>query len=159
MNSMINEKIREVLAEVCQTFGVSLYDVEWDTKTLRVYIDALDKRDAITIDTCARISEAISLRLDFLDLINHHYILEVSSPGIERKLKVPEHFQGVCGKNVQVVFSREGKSVLVIGKLLLADEEKIVIEDEKGERLELSYPAIKSAQLKVSQRELFQEKR
>lgn len=156
---MVNEKIREVIADVCQTFGVSLYDVEWDTKTLRVYIDTLDKRDAITIDTCAQISGVISLRLDLLDLISHHYVLEVSSPGVERKLKVPEHFKGIRGKNVQVLFIREGKSVSVTGKLLLADEEKIVLEDEKGERWEVSYPAIKSAQLKVSNKELFREKR
>ncbi|MEO0101536.1 MAG: ribosome maturation factor RimP [candidate division WOR-3 bacterium] len=153
---MLNEKIKEIIDEVCQTFGLLLYDLEYDMKTLRVYIDTLDKKDTVTIETCARFSEALSLRLDLLDLIDHPYTLEVSSPGVERKLKEPWHFKAVLGRRVQIIFSREGKTEFLVGELLTADEEKIAVLDERNRKLEIKYSDIKTAQLKVSSKELFQ---
>ncbi len=156
MSYMVNEKIRELVKEVCSLFGVAVYDIESDPHALRIYIDNLSPNDPITIDTCAKVSEALSLRLDLLNLIDHSYILEVSSPGVERKLKRPEHFQKVCGKNIQVSFSREGRSFSILGKLEAADEKEIRITDEKGEEFRISYGEIKSANLKVTTEELFQ---
>jgi ribosome maturation factor RimP len=155
MDSKVNEEIMEAISEVCRTFGVALYDVEYDMRSLRIYIDALSPEERITVETCAKVSEALSLRLDLLDLIDHSYVLEVSSPGVERKLKRPEHFKGVVGKNISLVFQKEGVSSFTVGKLLFADDEKIIVETKKGERLEIPYSEIKSANLKVSSEELF----
>ena len=84
--------------------GVLLYDVELvgaaSGRTLRVYIDRKDA--TVGVDDCANVSRGLSLLLDVEDPIpGGAYELEVSSPGMDRKLRKPWHFEQAVGKKVE----------------------------------------------------------
>ena len=66
---------------------------------LRLYID---KEGGVTLDDCADVSRHIGAVLDRLDLIESEYTLEVSSPGIDRPIRKPEHFEAFLGERVKI---------------------------------------------------------
>ncbi len=96
----ITLELAEPIAKEC---GCFIYDVEFVKEGgiyfLRVYAD---KDGGISLDECEKISRALSEALDKRDPIKENYYLEVSSPGIERKLKTPEHFERYIGETVDV---------------------------------------------------------
>ena len=99
------EKTVIALAEpVAKQEGALLYDVEFVKEGgiwfLRVYVDKED--GGISLDECEAISRSLSDVLDKEDPISQNYYLEVSSPGIERKLKTDAHFQTYLGSCVDV---------------------------------------------------------
>ena len=90
------------LAEpIAASLGLQLWDVrfvkEGATWILRIFID---KADSVTIEDCEAMSRAIDAPLDEADPIDQAYCLEVSSPGIERELSRPEHFERMQGQPV-----------------------------------------------------------
>ena len=93
---------------------------------LRVFID---KPDGISLDDCEKVSLAISALLDVEDPLPGQYDLEVSSPGLDRKLTKIEHFQRFEGETlkVQMRFPIEGRRRFR-GTLVSADDENIVVE-------------------------------
>ncbi|MEE1050280.1 MAG: ribosome maturation factor RimP [Clostridia bacterium] len=98
------ESITFELAEpIVKECGCYIYDVEFVREGglyfLRVYAD---KDGGISIDECEEISRALSKKLDEADPIKQNYYLEVSSPGIERKLKTKEHFERYMGETVDI---------------------------------------------------------
>ena len=103
---------------------------------MRIY---LDKEGGIEIDDCQRISEALEQILDEKDLLKDAYILEVSSPGLDRVLKKARDFEREQGKDVEVTFYApvDGKKTWV-GTLTGYDREKnaIVLDGEKELLLE-----------------------
>jgi ribosome maturation factor RimP len=156
MEKKLPEEIYNLILRTVNEIGLELYDLEYDGKNLRVYIDM---PGGVTIDTCVEVANLLSLRLDALDLIPHSYILEVSSPGVERKLKTAEHFQKAVGKKVMVQKENE----YLYGELLAADEEKITLKTlagssiKAGEIVNISYSEIKKAEVKVPTKELFKK--
>src|SRR5689334_14323410 len=68
-------------------------------QTLRVFID---KPSGVSLDDCTRISRAVSAALDVEDPIEGAYDLEVSSPGLDRPLRTPEHFRKFAGSKVRI---------------------------------------------------------
>ena len=92
--SKTEQTVYDIAAGICSDFDAYVYDVEYvkegSLKYLRIYVD---KDSGIFIDDCENISRAISVILDEKDPIKENYILEVSSPGIERKLTKEEHFK------------------------------------------------------------------
>jgi len=95
--------VRTLIEPTVEAQGVELYDVEYITefgrKVLRLYID---KPDGIGLDDCERVSHAVGAVLDIDDPISEAYILEVSSPGIERKLIKDSHYTRHIGELVDV---------------------------------------------------------
>lgn len=93
----------ELASRVANKFECHIYDVEYvkegSLKFLRIYAD---KDGGISIDDCEKISRELSVLLDEHDPIKENYILEVSSPGIERKLTKSEHFERYIGETVDV---------------------------------------------------------
>ncbi len=92
--------------ELAAREGCRLYDVEMigigANRTLRVFLDK--EPEGVNIDECANVSRALDLRLDVEGLVpGGRYSLEVSSPGIERKLTQPWHYDRCSGKWVQLV--------------------------------------------------------
>ena len=102
------KKIAEVAEEILQEFlaenGLSLYDAEYvkegPDRVLRVYIDKED--GYIGTEDCEKVSRFLSDKLDELDPIEDNYVLEVSSPGLDRELKKDEHFSRYIGEEVEV---------------------------------------------------------
>src|ERR1700677_2020838 len=100
------EKIKSAADEVSRREGCFFYDLEFvgsrENRILRVYIDS--ESGLVSVEQCANVSKGLSLLLDVEDLVpGGHYDLEVSSPGLERVLRLPWHFKTVLGKDVKIV--------------------------------------------------------
>ncbi len=100
-------EISELIRPTVEQFGLELWDVRFEKEGsswfLRVFID---KEGGVDINDCENVSRAIDPILDEADPIDSSYCLEVSSPGIERELVKPEHFQKFIGELVHVRFIR-----------------------------------------------------
>lgn len=97
------DRARRVLEPVLARDGFELVDVEWARGggrwTLRVYID---KPGGVGIEDCQLVSRTVEPILDVEDFIEPAYDLEVSSPGLDRPLRTPEHFRRWAGQRVLV---------------------------------------------------------
>lgn len=97
------ERARSVLGPVLARDGYELVDVEWvrggGRWTLRVFID---RPGGVNVDDCQLVSRTIDPILDVEDFIEPAYDLEVSSPGLDRPLRTPEHFERYRGQRVHV---------------------------------------------------------
>jgi ribosome maturation factor RimP len=99
----ILNRVRQIAAPLAAQEGLELIDVELGgpggRQILRVLID---KSGGVSLDDCTSISRAVSAALDVEDPIEGTYDLEVSSPGLDRPLRTPEHFQKFAGSRVRV---------------------------------------------------------
>ena len=100
------EQVRKIAEEVSAREGCVLYDVEFvgamTGRTLRVYIDRADGQ-GVSITDCSNVSRGLNLLLDVEDVVpGGRYSLEVSSPGMERHLRRPEHFEKAIGQTIHV---------------------------------------------------------
>lgn len=99
----LEQQLAMIITEPVQALGYELLGVELNhgrIATLRVYID---NEPGITVDDCVEVSRQVSAVLDVEDPIQVTYNLEVSSPGIERPLFTPEHYQRFIDREVQLV--------------------------------------------------------
>lgn len=107
----VSDTVFDLLAPVVASLGVELIDVEWIGSSLRVVVDEADRSQGsdtgavttrITTDRLVEVNRIISPILDQHDPIPGRYTLEVSSPGVERKLTRPDHFRRAVGEDVIV---------------------------------------------------------
>lgn len=122
--------------------------------TLRIYLDLLGPagdthagRREVGIEDCEKASRELSALLDVEDPIPGHYVLEVSSPGIDRPLFSVAQFRKVAGQEVKVLLKAplEGRRRLR-GKLAAVEGERIVLEAE-GKTVEFAYSLVESARV------------
>ena len=102
MASVVEKTVWEMAEALLNGSGVELVDVEYvkeKDRYLRVFID---KPEGIGIEDCQSLSEKLEKLLDERDVIPEQYILEVSSPGLDRVLKKPRDFERERGKQVEV---------------------------------------------------------
>jgi ribosome maturation factor RimP len=122
--------------------GVSLYDIaqlkEHSENIYRVYITS---KDGITLEKCTEVSRMISPILDLDEPMNGNYRLEVSSPGLERRLKKPAHFIGSIGANVRI---KDIATDRIEGILKDANNSQIVITSDNQD-VTLPYDEILAA--------------
>ena len=130
----IEEKVEQLVKDPIEKLGYSLYDVEYVKEGpeyyLRIYID---KESGIDLNDCEKVSNEINEILDKADYIKEQYYLEVSSPGIERKLRKDKHLEQNISKNVEIkLFKKDnnGKKEYT-GKLKEFNQEEIIIEADK----------------------------
>jgi ribosome maturation factor RimP len=99
----IVEKVRAIAAPLAAGEGLELVDVDLagagGRTTLRLYID---RKGGVSLDDCSSVSRAVSSALDVEDPIQGAYDLEVSSPGLDRPLRTPEHFGKYAGEKVRI---------------------------------------------------------
>lgn len=130
----VAEKVYDLVKDTVESCGVSLWDVrfvkEGASHYLRIFID---KPDGVGINDCTEVSHAVDPLIDEADPIDCSYYLEVCSPGTERELSRPHHFEYGLGKNVTVKLFKavEGKKEFT-GVLKSADGD-ITIDTENGE--------------------------
>ena len=97
----------------------------------------IDKDGGVSLDECEVVSRALSTALDKADPIQQNYYLEVSSPGIERKLKTKEHFDRYIGETIDIgLYKAIKKSKQLTGKLISFEDDVITVEGD-GESFEL----------------------
>ena len=139
--------VRDLVAPVADEFGFMLWDVEYVKEGADMILRiTIDKPEGIDIEDCEKMARAIDPIIDEADPIEVSYKMEVSSPGIERALTRPEHFEACMGEKIEVKLyaPMDGKKQIV-GILTAADEKSITVTvDEADIVLE------KSAVAKVS---------
>ncbi len=101
--STITETVRNLLQPEAERQGLTLWDVEYVKEGATMYLRiTIDKPEGITIDDCEKFHNAINPMLDEADPIEDAYMLEVTSPGLERELKTPAHFAACVGCEVEL---------------------------------------------------------
>ena len=141
------EEVRELAEAVARRRHLILWDVEMGGQpgrsVVRVFVHG---DDGVDLDTVAEVSEEISRGLDLRDPIPGRYTLEVSSPGLERNLRAPEHFARSAGDRVIVKTSEilVGNSHRIDGTIVEAKETAVIVEVAGG-KVEVPYDSIKSA--------------
>ncbi len=145
---MTGEELRGLLEPAIERLGYELTDLELRFSgrlgVLRLFID---RPAGVGLDDCEKVSRAVSALLDVEDPLPGRYNLEVSSPGLDRKLTKPAHFQRFTGEilKVQMRFPIEGRRRFR-GRLLSADDRNIVLEVD-GTQHSLPLSTIDSARL------------
>jgi ribosome maturation factor RimP len=152
---METEAIAARVAPALAELGLECLGVEWNAGhgggLLRVYIDSLqhdgDAANAVSVDDCEAASREISALLDVEDPIPGHYVLEVSSPGIERPLFNAAQFARFAGEEAKVTLKlpREGRRRMR-GRIAAVEGQRIGM-DVDGVRIDVAEGDIESAHL------------
>lgn len=152
-HAAIEAKTEELLAPIVEKNGVEVYDVEYVKEgadyILRAYIN---KPDGVDILDCENVSRALSDALDEADFIADAYILEVSSPGLGRKLTKDRHLEASLGEEVELKFYKplEGTKIKeVVGILADFDASTISLEVNEDEDL-VKYERSSIASIKLT---------
>lgn len=146
MDDQVDDELSDLLASAVGPLGLELVDLERRSTSVRVVVDRVG---GVDLDAIASATRAVSAVLDVHDpLPGQRYTLEVSSPGVERRLRTPIHFQRAVGEMVSVRTVAGGKGERrVAGRLKSADPDGFVVEGEAlpgGER-RLAYDEVERA--------------
>jgi len=145
---MTGDELQKLLEPTIEGLGYELTDLEvrLGSKGGLVRL-TIDKSDGIDLEDCEKVSHAVSALLDVEDPVASNYNLEVSSPGLDRKLTKVEHFQRFEGETLKVSmrFPIEGRRRFR-GTLVSSNEENIVVEVD-GESHSLPLVMIDTARL------------
>ena len=131
---MLRDQLGELLTPVVAGLGYELWELEFAPRAggglLRLYIDS---PAGISLDDCERVSRAVSGTLDAADPIPGAYTLEVSSPGLDRVLRTPAHFERFTGERVKLEMMQpvEGRKRFA-GRLTKVAGGEITLELENG---------------------------
>lgn len=123
------ERVRALVAPIVSDLGLELYDCEFAGGTLRIAVDTPPGSEGgVDLDAIALVTRLVSRELDHTDPVPGRYTLEVTSPGLERSLRLPEHFQRELGKVITLRLRElvDGRR-RVQGELVAADEQGITV--------------------------------
>lgn len=145
------EKIRDMAQRVATSEGLHLVDVELKGSNsnllLRVYID---KPGGVSHADCALVSEQLSAMLDVEDLVPGRYVLEVSSPGLDRKLTKPSDFTYFVGRRARLVLKEAvGEQKVLEGRLAGFENGRVRVDLGENRVQEFEVGNIRRAQLVV----------
>ncbi|AVS36620.1 ribosome maturation factor RimP [Campylobacter jejuni] len=132
------------LEALCKEAGLSFYDDELVSENGRkIYRIYVQKEGGVNLDDCVRLSEILSPIFDVEPPVNGEYFLEVSSPGLERKLSKIEHFAKSIGELVKIATNEKEKFE---AKIIAVDDENIILENlETQEKTTINFNDIKKA--------------
>jgi ribosome maturation factor RimP len=156
------ERIKEIASEVTVSNSLELVHVELagsgKRQTVRVFID---KEQGITHDDCSLVSSEIEKTLDAEDFIRDSYVLEVSSPGIERGLYNLSDFEKFAGETAKLkTFRPINGQKNYHGEILGVDGENILLNDRTNGNLKILFEDVSKANLSVDfKKELKKAKR
>jgi ribosome maturation factor RimP len=145
------EKIREMAERVVASEGLVLFDVEvkgrGSNQLLRIYID---KPEGVSHADCQAVSEQMSALLDIEDLFPGKYLLEVSSPGLDRQLVKPSDFEYFAGRRARIVLREPLDNDRVLeGKLAGLQSGRVRLDVGHGEIRDVDLAHISKARLVV----------
>lgn len=173
------KKLKDHAEQIAKRENCFLYDLEMtgsgNGRILRVFIDK-EGDEGVSIDDCSKVSRGLDLVLDVEDLVpGGAYQLEVSSPGLDRHLSQPWHFEKAKGENVVVHLNtglgviepklpkKEEKRKKLVGKLLNASEETIEVsldtEKEDAGSVNIPYQYVHKAKVAFSHEQHFNTKK
>lgn len=145
---MLKDTLLELLVPEVEAMGYELVELDapapGGSGTLRIYIDG---ENGIGLEDCERVSHRVSGVLDVEDPIHGHYILEVSSPGLDRPLRTEQHFRSQAGKLVKIVLTAGRPGRRRYKGTIVGVVDGIVEIEVDGERVSLTLSDIESARL------------
>ena len=126
----IEKKTEELVMPIIERFGYELWDVEYVKEGSDYYFRIYaDKEGGFTVDDCEAVSRAIDPLLDEEDFISDAYILEVSSPGLTRKLVKDRDFDRSIGRLIRVnLYKAVDGEKSFVGNLKEYDNENLTVE-------------------------------
>jgi len=130
MHEDIVERVKELVGPYLDTSGVELVEITYRREQLGMTLRLLvDTPEGIKIDECESLSNYLSGILDKEEVIGEHYILEVSSPGLDRPIKSDRDFERSLGKDLEVTtyVPIDGRKTHE-GRFIGMDKDGIVIE-------------------------------
>lgn len=147
----VTEKVREITERVASSAGLEVVEVQLlgggQSRLLRIYID---KPEGVTHADCEFISQHVGTVLDVEDVIpGSRYTLEVSSPGVERKLTKPREFERFIGQKVKIVLREPVENQRSwVGALSNFAEGIITLEPSPGRSVQFPLEQVERANLK-----------
>ena len=150
--SVVREKMIALLEPLVEQLGYELVDIEWvsapRSATLRIFLDLPAGREGhIGIEDCECVSREVSALLDVEDPVAGAYNLEVSSPGFDRVLRKPAHFERFVGQRVWVELQvpRDGRRRYT-GTLAKVSDRGVELEVD-GQTVQVAFADIGKARL------------
>jgi ribosome maturation factor RimP len=150
MREVVAAKIEHIAQQVVQAEGLELVEVEvkggGNAQFVRI---AIDKPEGVTHADCGLVSEKVGAILDAEDMVPGHYTLEVTSPGVERKLYKPQDYQRFQGKKAKLTLRLpvEGRRTWE-GVLAGYADGNVSLETEPGKTREFPFEQVRTANLK-----------
>lgn len=143
------KELEKIIEPVVNKLGYELYDVEYLKEGqdwyLRLYID---NENGIDLDDCEKVSNAVGEELDRVDPIEAAYLLEVSSCGLERRLRELKHFKAALNQNVEIkLYKAINKNKVFSGILKEVTDVEITICTEEGTNESISFDNISNAKI------------
>jgi ribosome maturation factor RimP len=143
-------KIEEIAGRVAGPLGIEVVEIELKgggkNQFLRV---SIDKPEGVTHGDCETVSRGLEEALDGEDLIEAHYTLEVSSPGVERKLRKLKDFERFQGQKAKVVLREPVESVKTLeGRIAGVEDGRIALELAGGHCVRFAHAQVERANLK-----------
>ena len=139
----IKEKMQVLLAPILEAHAAFLVDAairnERGGKLVQAYIDT---DSGITIEECAEISRELAHELDRENVIQGSYRLEISSPGIDRPLKMLRQYRKNVGRRFRVVHQTTEAKAALVGKLEAVGEENLTFLTDRGETVAIEFTKI-----------------
>ena len=144
------DEIRQIAQRIIESEQLELVDIEFkpskSRSLLRVFID---KADGVTLENCESVSRQMSALLDVQDLVKSAYVLEVSSPGIDRPFKTDRDYQRNIGRFVRVDFlDAEGMHQHTTGTLTEVTDKDVVLREREAE-MRISRETIRKAHQEI----------
>jgi ribosome maturation factor RimP len=149
------EKIRAAAERVARSEGLEIFDIEWKIgrqRLLRVYIDrpANPGAQGVSHSDCQRVSEQLSVILDVEDLVpGPSYVLEVSSPGLDRKLIKPADYERFAGRLAKIWVNEPVESQKYFEGRLAGYSDGMVKFTVRDRTIAVPYAGIRKANLVV----------
>lgn len=129
--SAVANKVAGLVAPMAEALGLQIYDIDYSGGTLRVVLDTPPGQPAgVSLDDLSLVTRQLGRELDHSDPVPGRYTLEVTSPGLERTMRRPEHFAREVGKTVNVrLHSPVNGSRRIQGQLVAATATSITVRD------------------------------
>jgi ribosome maturation factor RimP len=129
--SAVANKVADLVAPMAEALGLQIYDIDYSGGTLKVVLDTPPGQPAgVNLDDLSLVTRQLGRELDHSDPVPGRYTLEVTSPGLERTLRRPEHFAREIGKTVNVrLYAPVNGSRRLQGQLVAATAAVVTVRD------------------------------
>ena len=142
-----DEILEDIIRKICKRMNMQLYDWKLKgTSNNQSLVIFITRKNGITLEDCQMVSKEIGDELDMRDIFDSRYILEVSSPGLNRFLKSPDHFMNAVDESVKIKYQNNEQKIQVVkGLITSANEDSVLITLDEEKIAKIFYKQIKSA--------------
>ena len=138
----VADDVHDLLVPLFQGRGLEVYDLTYGGGVLRIIVD---KPGGVSLDEVADASKVASRLLDDHDMVQGRYTLEITSPGLERPLRRPEHYARAVGETVSIKLGPHIDGVRRIQGVLMGSDDDGITVDEDGVPRRMVYGDIAKA--------------